>query len=274
MADTILAHYPNFAYLMVKKGTAAYYLLKRDFGEKYQTMGEIPESELSYLAYLKNINQSTFDTAEALGWRQIEQLASVTATTLPKRDHRKRFLNKFIATLLVVSLANQASALFVTADTWNPNIEGVGTNRYAYPGNDPVNLSDPNGHVMGNAAAPHNMFGSSAWWEARRLSQQQQALDNYSDASDRNDWGEWEQAFGPRRWDINLHQSTPCNSACSDVRLREAIGAMVGYFVAPAILGGLSRIGGSPAARVRIIPAPQPPHPEQLVSGGITLTQL
>lgn len=31
---------------------------------------------------------------------------------------------------------------------WDPTIEGVGTNRYAYSANDPVNKSDPNGHAF------------------------------------------------------------------------------------------------------------------------------
>ncbi len=35
---------------------------------------------------------------------------------------------------------------FVSPDWWDPDKEGVGTNRYAYAGNDPVNKSDPNGH--------------------------------------------------------------------------------------------------------------------------------
>ncbi|MEZ5926807.1 MAG: RHS repeat-associated core domain-containing protein, partial [Hyphomicrobiaceae bacterium] len=37
-------------------------------------------------------------------------------------------------------------ARFITPDDWDPLLEGVGTNRYAYAGNDPVNKSDPNGH--------------------------------------------------------------------------------------------------------------------------------
>lgn len=36
---------------------------------------------------------------------------------------------------------------FISPDDWDPTKEGVGTNRYAYAGNDPVNKSDPNGHV-------------------------------------------------------------------------------------------------------------------------------
>jgi uncharacterized protein RhaS with RHS repeats len=36
---------------------------------------------------------------------------------------------------------------FVQPDWWDPTVEGVGTNRYAYAENDPLNRSDPNGHV-------------------------------------------------------------------------------------------------------------------------------
>jgi RHS repeat-associated protein len=35
---------------------------------------------------------------------------------------------------------------FISPDDWDPTLEGVGTNRYAYAYNDPINKSDPNGH--------------------------------------------------------------------------------------------------------------------------------
>jgi RHS repeat-associated protein len=38
---------------------------------------------------------------------------------------------------------------FISPDDWDPTKEGVGTNRYAYAHNDPVNKSDPNGHADG-----------------------------------------------------------------------------------------------------------------------------
>ena len=37
---------------------------------------------------------------------------------------------------------------FISADDWDPTIEGVGTNRYAYAQNDPVNKADNNGHQV------------------------------------------------------------------------------------------------------------------------------
>lgn len=39
---------------------------------------------------------------------------------------------------------------FISPDDWDPTMEGVGTNRYAYADNDPVNKSDPNGHIFGD----------------------------------------------------------------------------------------------------------------------------
>jgi uncharacterized protein RhaS with RHS repeats len=35
---------------------------------------------------------------------------------------------------------------FISPDDWDPTLPGVGTNRYAYALNDPVNKSDQNGH--------------------------------------------------------------------------------------------------------------------------------
>ncbi|CAN7509906.1 RHS repeat-associated core domain-containing protein [Mesorhizobium sp. LjRoot246] len=36
---------------------------------------------------------------------------------------------------------------FISPDDWDPTLPGVGTNRYAYAQNDPINKSDANGHV-------------------------------------------------------------------------------------------------------------------------------
>lgn len=43
---------------------------------------------------------------------------------------------------------------FLSPDWWDPQKEGVGTNRYAYSDNDPINKSDPNGHAMDMSGGP------------------------------------------------------------------------------------------------------------------------
>jgi uncharacterized membrane protein YgcG len=53
----------------------------------------------------------------------------------------------------ILSSLSSSNARFISPDDWDPTLPGVGTNRYAYSDNDPVNKSDPNGHFvdpMGN----------------------------------------------------------------------------------------------------------------------------
>ncbi len=71
-ADLILEQYPNFVYLMVKRGTAAYYLLHTEFHANFATYADVPEDLRPHLHYLQEINQTSFDQAEALGWRPVE----------------------------------------------------------------------------------------------------------------------------------------------------------------------------------------------------------
>ncbi len=49
--------------------------------------------------------------------------------------------------------------LFLTPDTYDPAEADVGTNRYAYAEDDPINMSDPNGHSKHHH---HSSSGSSA----------------------------------------------------------------------------------------------------------------
>jgi RHS repeat-associated protein len=43
---------------------------------------------------------------------------------------------------------------FLSPDTWDPILEGVGTNRYAYADNDPINKADRNGHDTRDISTP------------------------------------------------------------------------------------------------------------------------
>jgi filamentous hemagglutinin len=58
-----------------------------------------------------------------------------------------------ICSLMFTSTCGSANARFISPDTFDPTQVGVGTNRYAYAGNDPINRSDPNGHFWGVVAA-------------------------------------------------------------------------------------------------------------------------
>ncbi len=57
---------------------------------------------------------------------------------------------------------------FMQPDWWDPRKRGVGTNRYAYAGNDPINFSDRNGNnfVSGAIAALRLLLAASAGYEA------------------------------------------------------------------------------------------------------------
>jgi hypothetical protein len=63
-----------------------------------------------------------------------------------------KFLHKAFLIILFAAFASQASAMFIQPDTYDVTVPGVGTNRYAYSSDDPVNLSDPGGHVPDNWA--------------------------------------------------------------------------------------------------------------------------
>lgn len=58
VADTLLDHYETFGYAMVKKGTAAYYLLKTNFHDKYAMAQEVPEDQRGYGVGWDNYIQS------------------------------------------------------------------------------------------------------------------------------------------------------------------------------------------------------------------------
>ncbi len=70
------------------------------------------------------------------------------------RDFRYGLAARFLSLLLIcslttVSFGSVANARFIQPDNWDPTLPGVGTNRYAYSDNDPVNHSDSNGHWFG-----------------------------------------------------------------------------------------------------------------------------
>jgi hypothetical protein len=57
-----------------------------------------------------------------------------------------RILQQFLLTTLLAVFASQASAMFIQPDWFEPTEPGVGTNRYSYSLNDPINNLDPEGN--------------------------------------------------------------------------------------------------------------------------------
>ena len=58
-----------------------------------------------------------------------------------------RVLQQLILTTLFAVFASQASAMFIQPDWLDPTQPGVGTNRYSYCYNDPINCNDPSGNT-------------------------------------------------------------------------------------------------------------------------------
>jgi hypothetical protein len=72
VADVSLAAFPNSVHTMLGRGTAAAHLLDSNFYQKYPTPAGIPFSLQREYARLVEINHSSFERAEALGWRPAE----------------------------------------------------------------------------------------------------------------------------------------------------------------------------------------------------------
>ncbi|EUB98022.1 RHS repeat-associated core domain containing protein-containing protein [Rhizobium sp. CF080] len=90
------------------------------------------------------------------------------------------FLARVLSLLLIGAMlgapfAPTADARFISPDDWDPTLEGVGTNRYAYAQNDPINKSDPNGHVVEGADDPN-----SPGFEEAGMNDAGESLDNGS----------------------------------------------------------------------------------------------
>jgi regulator of sirC expression with transglutaminase-like and TPR domain len=70
VADVLIEANPADAYALVKKGTAYYRLLERDFIRKYPAESDIPAAERPRALELSRANRDAFAKAEALGWRE------------------------------------------------------------------------------------------------------------------------------------------------------------------------------------------------------------
>ncbi len=117
-----------------------------------------------------------------------------------------RILQQLILTTFFVFLAAQASGMFIQADPMDPTGPGVGTNRYAYSGADPINRMDPSGYAWVDRTFERafgegsfdRTFGSGASDRMDRIADSvfgssndravSQAYNNYSGSMSYSDW--------------------------------------------------------------------------------------
>lgn len=163
-----------------------------------------------------------------------------------------RILKKITLTTFFAVFASQASALFIQPDWFDPTQPGVGTNRYAYSGNDPVNRSDPNGNFFTWEDVRNTvgrLFGESQDTRNERyanaLSDAQNELNRFQDAVNA---GEYDHLSG-----IAINEALDARRAAVDRysrRVNDALGAnAVDFVVMGGTLAGLK--GGASLPHLR-----------------------
>ncbi len=158
LSYVILKHHPKALYAMIARGSAYGMILRRDILGRYRSWEEMPPHEQELAQMLSEENYGLLQrlklwaglrmTASRLGTRHSDKCKrgaeKMTARWTISSHVAAAFL---IAIATLITLASPASARFLSPDNWDPWLAGVDINRYAYSGNDPINLSDPNGHA-------------------------------------------------------------------------------------------------------------------------------
>ncbi|RLJ40686.1 hypothetical protein BCF46_3255 [Litoreibacter meonggei] len=88
-------------------------------------------------------------------------------------------LNRIILTAILALFAVQANAMWIQPDWYEVTQPGVGTNRYAYSGNDPINNFDPLGNDFSKAPGDYDFSEEGAAREEAEM--QNRDLDGVTD---------------------------------------------------------------------------------------------
>jgi regulator of sirC expression with transglutaminase-like and TPR domain len=70
IADMLLEQHPRYAYVLGKKGSAYFNLIRTEFVEQYPTMAAVPLHLRARYQHLGAMNAASFQKAEAMGWRE------------------------------------------------------------------------------------------------------------------------------------------------------------------------------------------------------------
>jgi RHS repeat-associated protein len=110
-----------------------------------------------HLATVKLVTNISGAVTERLGYAAFGE--AKPATSMPKGFIGERPDVETGLIYLNARYYDPESAHFASPDDWDPTLPGVGTNRYAYAGNDPVNKADANGHATGCGMACNGYTG-------------------------------------------------------------------------------------------------------------------
>ncbi|RYG99570.1 MAG: hypothetical protein EON58_03485 [Alphaproteobacteria bacterium] len=84
------------------------------------------------------------------------------------------------ATTVSLVICGPVEARFISPDPLDPTLWGVGTNRYSYSGNDPVNKQDANGHIWNTVTGGIIGAGVGAAFEIGVQYSSRGTVDNWS----------------------------------------------------------------------------------------------
>jgi RHS repeat-associated protein len=115
-----------------------------------------------HLASVRRVTDASGTLYRASTYRpygeQLEQVINPLTPSEPKGYTGERTDPETGLTYLHARYYDAGLGRFLSPDWWDVTMPGVGTNRYAYALNDPVNLSDRNGHCGGSLTC-----GDSGW---------------------------------------------------------------------------------------------------------------
>ncbi|AXA39792.1 RHS repeat-associated core domain-containing protein [Rhizobium leguminosarum] len=126
-------------------GTSANFFLHRD-----------------HLASVRQVTNQSDYLVEQTGYAAYGEATNTTMQT-KKSYIGERFDPETGLMYLNARYYDPAFGRFISPDDWDPTMEGVGTNRYAYAQDDPVNESDPNGHFIEGSDDPNNVPAMAEW---------------------------------------------------------------------------------------------------------------
>jgi RHS repeat-associated protein len=150
-----------------------------------------------HLASIKVISSSTGTEAQRVTYQAFgNRAAQTTAHAETKGFIGERHDPETNLIYLNARYYDPVLARFISPDWWDPDRPGVGTNRYAYSDNDPINKSDTNGHSSDDEGQGPN---GAAEGKGEREGREQKGKSEQSGVTDLESFGAMQANFRASR---------------------------------------------------------------------------